>query len=311
MNLQDNTNVAWIIKHRPKGVDDVVGDEAKHVKQFITNKDNTPHFLFNSRIPGTGKTSLAKAIIHDLNCDYLEINSSMDRSIENIRTNVTQFVSTMSSKPGVKKIVFLDECDGLLKPVQNSLRNLMEKYQHNVIFILTCNYIEKIIEPLQNRCELITFGSPKKEDIKQYLLKIINEEDVKYTEEGLNKLIEIHYPSIRGMVGELQKFKTLNFELSEKILKKNNEIFDILWDKLKVDKVLEVRKEILENGYDNVAILKHFWSKTSTDETLDNKQRIKLITVLADCDYRFAVGCDKKIQTDNLIFKVYGALVNK
>ena len=310
MILEDNKKVSWIIKHRPSCVADVVGEEAKQVKKFIDNKDNTPHFLFYSRVPGTGKTTLAKAIINDLDTDYLEINSSMDRSIDNIRTNVKQFVSTMGTRPDVKKVVFFDEFDGMLKPVQNALRNLMESYAHNVIFILTCNYIEKIIEPIKNRCEVITFGTAKKEDIKKYLLKIINEEDVKYTEEGLNKLIDMKYPSIRNMVGELQKFKILDVELNEKYLKKDDEIFDLLWKKLKTNKVLEVRKEVYENNHPPELLLKYFWRQTHTDKELNNKQIIKLVTALAEIDYRMSVGASKEMQTDFMLFKIYGALVN-
>ncbi len=311
MRLDDNKNVSWIIKHRPNAVSDVVGEEAKQIAKFIANKENTPHFLFASRTPGTGKTTLAKAIINDLGTDYLEINSSMDRSIDNIRTTVKFFVSTKNSTDtNAKKIVFLDEFDGMLKPVQDALRNLMETYAHNVIFILTCNYIEKIIEPIKNRCEVIIFGNPKKEDIKEYLMKIIIAEEVKFDEAGLDKLINMKYPSIRDMVGELQKFKTLDVELTEKFLKKEDELYDILWENIKQNKVLETRKAIYENNHRPDLVLKHFWNKTHTDNELSNKHKLKMVTVLAEADYRMSVGSDKKIQIDNMLFKIYAVMVN-
>ena len=133
MDISEQTNVSWIIKHRPISVVDVVGDEAKHIQKCI-DQDNLPHLLFESRTPGTGKTTLAKAIINDMNADYIELNSSMDRGIDAIREKIVQFVQTMSSNPGVKKIVFMDEFDGMTKIAQDSMRNLMETYASNCVF---------------------------------------------------------------------------------------------------------------------------------------------------------------------------------
>lgn len=308
MDITEQTNVSWIIKHRPKSVVDVVGAEARHIKKYI-DQNNLPHFLFESRTPGTGKTTLAKAIIHDTGADYLEINSSMDRSIENIRTKVQFFVSTMSSNPGVKKIVFMDEFDGMLKPVQDALRNMMETYAHNVVFILTCNYIEKVIDPIKNRCEVIKFGSPNKQEVYAYLEKICKTEQVRYVEEGLNKLIDIYYPSIRNMVGELQRFKTLDVEVTERTVRREDEKFDELWNKLKAGKVLDVRKTIVEEGYEPDLLIKYFFDKTFFDKELSSKQVVALSRAMAEIEYRMAVGADKKIQILSGVFEIYMALV--
>jgi len=308
MNIDDLKNIAWMIKYRPKTLDNVVGKEAKLLKKYV-DSNNLQHFLLSSRTPGTGKTTCAKAIINDTGADYIEINSSDERGIDVIRDKIKLFVSTMSSKPGLKKIVFLDEMDSMTKTAQDALRNMMEKFMTNAIFILTCNYIEKVIEPIKNRCEVIVFDSPDKAEIRKYLLNIIDAESVKYTSDGLNKLIDMNYPSIRESVNTLQKFKTMDIELNPINLKKNNEKFDILWTDIKSGKVLNVRKEICENNYNPELLLKHFWAKTYTDEKLTIKQKIKLVSVLADVDYKMSIGASKNIQIDNMLFKIVGALI--
>jgi len=308
MNRSDQLNVAWIIKHRPTCVKDVVGSEAKLVQKFI-DSGTIPHFLFYSRTPGTGKTSLSKAMIKDLDADYIELNSSMDRGIEIVREKIKQFISTMSSKPGVKKIVFMDEFDGNTKIAQQALKSMMEDFGKNAMFILTCNNIEKIIEPIQNRCEVITFGTADKGSIYEYCENICVLENVKFTEEGLKKLIDIHYPSIRNVVGDLQKFKAIDVEVTEAFVKKSDEKFELLWTNLKNKKVLDVRREILEQGYDEDLLLRFFFLQTYEDKTLSNIQIVKLSKVLADINYKFSVGADKRIQIGAGVFDIFQAVM--
>ena len=307
MNLEQQRNVAWIIKHRPKSVSEVVGKEARQIEKFL-DSGNLPHLLLISRVPGTGKTTIAKALINDTGAHYLEINSSDERGIDTIRDKIKHFVSTMSSKPGVKKIVFLDEMDSMTKIAQEALRNMIETFAHNAVFILTANYFEKIIDPIKNRCEVIQFGNSSKEDIYKYLENICQEESVTFDSEGLNKLIDIKYPSIRAMVGELQRFKTLNIEITTQSVKKDDEKFMSLWIRLKNKKVLDVRKEVLEQGYNEDELLKFFFRQTYEDSSLSNVQVVKLSKILAEINYRFAVGADKKIILVAGLFDIFGAL---
>ena len=146
-------NLIWVEKYRPKTVDEVISIHKNKIKNYIT-KSAIPHFLLSSKSPGTGKTSTALAIINDLGCDFLVLNSSDDRKIETIREKVSVFSKLQSSKVGVKRCVIMDEFDGMLKISQNALRNTMETYSKNCFFILTCNSIEKVIEPIQSRCVL-------------------------------------------------------------------------------------------------------------------------------------------------------------
>ena len=139
----------WTEKYRPRKVDDVVGEFKNSIKKHLLKPKAIPNFLFYSKCPGTGKTTLSKCIINELDCDYIVINSSDDRKIETIREKVKQFAMSQSSKPGFKRCIFLDEVDGMLSASQNALRNIMETYASNVFFIMTCNNINKVIEPLK------------------------------------------------------------------------------------------------------------------------------------------------------------------
>jgi len=308
MDREEQENISWIIKYRPKSVKDVVGKQARYVEKYIQN-NNLRHLLFVSKTPGTGKSSLSKAIINDLNADYLELNSSMDRGIDSIRDKIVQFVSTMGTNQKTKKIVFLDEFDGVTKIAQDAMRNLMETYEHNVIFILTCNHLEKVIEPIQNRCEIMQFVNPDKKDIFNYLKNICDIEKVQYTDDGLNKLIDIFYPSIRRMVGELQKFFTRSEDVNVQNVQKDDEKFNKIWELFKSGKVLEVRNIILQEGLDPDLLIKFFFRQTYLDKSLTKKQQVALPIKVADVEFKMSVGSDKTIQLLSGIFEMYMVMI--
>jgi len=172
----------------------MVGDFKSKILKYLHNPQNIPHFLLYSKMPGTGKTTLAKAIIKELGCDYIIINSSDDRKIETIREKVKTFARAKTSKEGLRKCIFLDEVDGMLKIPQEALRNTMETYAGNAFFIMTCNNVNKIIEPLKSRCVQIPFAYPDKTEIYKYLEMICEKEELPYTEDGIKILIDLNYP---------------------------------------------------------------------------------------------------------------------
>ncbi len=149
----------------------MVGDFKEKIIKYLEDPASIPHFLLYSKSPGTGKTTLAKAIINELELkrDSLVLNSSDDRKIDTIREKVKEFSMTKGTKPGIRRVVFLDEFDGMLKASQDALRNIMETYASNVFFILTCNNINKVIEPLQSRCLKVAFTYPDKKEVKTFL----------------------------------------------------------------------------------------------------------------------------------------------
>ena len=151
----------WTEKYRPKQISEMVGDFKDKIRKYMESPATMQHLLLHSIVPGTGKTTLAKAIIEELGADKLVLNSSDDRKIEAVREKVNGFVRTKSSVPGMRRIVFMDEADGLTGAAQDALRNLMETYSENALFILTCNTLTKISDAIQSRCVNIQFAIPK------------------------------------------------------------------------------------------------------------------------------------------------------
>lgn len=284
-------NAIWTEKYRPKKVNDLVGDFRSKIKQYLENPQAIPNFLFYSSTPGTGKTTLAKAIINELACDALILNSSDDRKIETVREKVKEFALTKSSKDGLRRCVFMDEFDGMLKASQEALRNIMETYASNVFFILTCNNINKVIEPIKSRCITIPFAHPSKEEVFKYLEKICINEKMDYTEDGLKKLVELNYPSIRNCVVGLQDLFTEKKPVTEETVRPVNEIYEVAWQMLKEKRWQDIKKIVLENTLDAREMNQYFWEKALEADPAD----IKLIQITCRNEKDIAWGADEKI----------------
>jgi len=279
----------WTEKHRPSKVSEMVGDFKEKILKYLDKQESIPHFLFHSKSPGSGKTTLAKAIINELDCDSLILNSSDDRKIDVIRDKVKEFSMTKSSRLGKRRCVFLDEFDGMLTASQNALRNLMETYSSNVFFILTCNNINKVIEPLQSRCIVVPFAYPNRDEIKIYLKNICIKEDMKYTEDGLDILIELNYPNIRNCVLVLQDLYTEGKPASKDYVKPTNELFDSMWTMLKEKKWHEIKKIVMESTVDPRDLNTFFWKKFLGEEN------IRGIQLCCKNEKDIAWGADSKI----------------
>jgi len=284
-------NAIWTEKYRPKKVGDIVGSFKDKIMKYIANSKELPHFLFYSKTPGTGKTTLAKAIINELGCDALVLNSSDDRKIEVIREKVKEFSITQSSKPGLKRAVFLDEFDGMLKASQEALRNVMETYSSNVFFILTCNNINKVIEPLKSRCIIIPFAYPEKDEIYNYLVGVCQSEQMEFTEEGLKLLIEQNYPSIRNCVLALQDLHTEELPVNKDTVKPVNELFEEMWQHLKDKKWMEIKKVVMATTIDPRELNTFFWMKSMEEEPVNTK----LLQLCCRNEKDIAWGSDPKI----------------
>lgn len=282
-------NYVWTEKYRPTKVSEMVGEFKQKILKYLEKPEEIPHFLFFSKTPGTGKTTLAKAIINELGCDYLILNSSDDRKIEVVREKVKEFSITKSSKEGMRRAVFLDEFDGMLKASQEALRNVMETYSKNVFFILTCNNINKVIEPLKSRCKVIPFAYPDKDEIEQYLAYICEQEQMNYKSEGIKELIKSNYPSIRNCVITLQDLKIDNKDVTPENVKPVNELFDEMWKAIKEKKWHDVKKVVLESTVDPRELNTFFWEKFLQEEN------IKGIQITCRNEKDIAWGADAKI----------------
>lgn len=195
-------NTLFVEHYRPTTLEKYVGNEQiKETLQKYLDQDDIQNFLFYGP-SGTGKTTLAKIIIKNIDCDYLYINASDERGIDTIREKVTGFASTASFKS--LKVVILDEADFLTINAQASLRNVIETFSRTTRFILTCNYVERIIDPIQSRCQVLKVVPPSKKTIAQHLVDILNTENVKFEIEDLGNIVKQFYPDLRKMLNTIQ-----------------------------------------------------------------------------------------------------------
>jgi len=195
-------NSLFVEKYRSKTLDEYVGNNQlkQIIHQYLKNNDLQNLLLYGT--PGTGKTTLAKLIVNNFDCDYLYINASDERGIDTIRDKVQGFASSASFKP--IKIIILDEADFLTIQAQASLRNIIETYSRTTRFILTCNYLERIIDPLQSRCQVLKITPPSKKEVAQHISIILEQENVNYELEDLALVVNKHYPDIRKILNTCQ-----------------------------------------------------------------------------------------------------------
>ena len=189
-------------KYRSKDLDEYVGNEhiKKTIQQYLGQNDIQNLIFYGPA--GTGKTTLAKLIVNNLNCDYLYINASDERGIETIRDKVSGFASTASFKP--LKVVILDEADFLTIQAQASLRNVIETFSRTTRFIMTCNYVERIIDPLQSRCQVLKVIPPSKKEVAVHLAKVMAHEAISYDVEDIKTIVNQYYPDLRKCLNTIQ-----------------------------------------------------------------------------------------------------------
>jgi len=211
-----NKNHSLLVeKYRPINLENYVGNEhiKKSISQYIGQNDIQNLIFYGPA--GTGKTTLAKLIVKNLDCEHLYINASDERGIETIRDKVSGFASSASFKP--LKVVILDEADFLTIQAQASLRNVIETFSRTTRFILTCNYIERIIDPLQSRCQTLKVIPPSKQDIAYHLMDVFKSEEVDCSADDLKIIVNQYYPDIRKMLNTIQ----LSIQDSEVVIDKS------------------------------------------------------------------------------------------
>jgi|TARA_Y100000590_G_scaffold68671_1_gene74860 DNA polymerase III delta prime subunit len=202
MNLS-NTNTLWVEKYRPTNLDSYIGNE--HLKskvEIYLESGDLPHLLLYGRA-GTGKTTLAKLLVKNIDCDYIYINASDENNVDTVRTKVKNFASTIGFKD--MKVIILDECDYVTPNAQAALRNLMETFSKHCRFILTCNYVERIIDPIQSRCQSFQIIPPSKNEVAKHLHNILIQENVIDSPEDIKVLVESGYPDIRRVINSAQR----------------------------------------------------------------------------------------------------------
>ena len=192
----------WVEKYRPQVLEDYVGNEVIKNKIADYIKESSIQNLLFYGVAGTGKTTLAKLITKNIDCDLLYLNASDERGIDTIREKIQPFASSMGFND--VKIVILDEADYLTPQAQATLRHTIEACSSTTRFILTCNYLERIISPLQSRCQTFEITPPSKQEVNYKCQNILTKEKILFYDNNIDDVINTHYPDIRKIINTLQ-----------------------------------------------------------------------------------------------------------
>ena len=289
----------WVEKYRPKTIADcILQDDLKETFQKIVNSGDLPNMLF-SGTAGTGKTTVAKALCNQMNFDYIMINGSEDGNIDTLRGKIKQFASTISLQGGVK-VVILDEADYLNpQSTQPALRGFIEEFSNNCRFILTCNFKNRIIEPLHSRCGVYEFNTSKKntavlmQQMFERSCNILDQEGVEYDKKDLLPIVSKYAPDWRRVINELQRRSVLGFNNSN-ISTHSGGTFDDLFIFLKEKDFKKMRSWVVNNiDTDAAAIFRGLYDRMS--DHVEPQSIPQLVLILADYQYKHAFVADHEL----------------
>lgn len=289
----------WVQKYRPQRVADAILPETtkKSFQKFVDDV-NIPNLLLTGS-PGTGKTTVAKAMLEELGCDYIIINAALNRGIDVVRSEISTFASSISLSGG-RKYIILDESDYLTPDAQASMRNLIETFSKNCGFIFTCNFKNRIISPLRSRLSEVDFSIEKTEKPKlaaqffKRTLAILKNEEVDFDPKVVAKVIEKHFPDFRRILNELQKYAG-NGTIDEGIFADfKQESLDALFDLLKAKNFTEMRKWSADNSDQDANELFRKIYDMATDK-IELKSMPAFVVTLADYMYKSSFVADQEI----------------
>ncbi len=308
----------WAEKYRPKTLDEIVNQEdiVNRLKKFVEEK-NMPHLLFAGP-PGTGKTTAAHCLAHDLFGEnyrqyMLELNASDERGIDVIRSKVKEFARTRVPGNIPFKIVLLDEADNMTADAQQALRRLMEMYTASTRFILIANYPSKIIEPIQSRCAVFRFTPLKKEDVVSRLKWIADQEKVKYQEEALETIYEISEGDMRRAINILQAAAALGEVTVESVYKvvglaHPREIRQMIQLALAgnfTEARDKLRQLMINYGLSGLDIIKQVHREIfSPDIKLPDELKIMIADLAGEIQFRLVEGADDEIQLNAFLARL-------
>jgi len=289
-------NTLWVEKYRPQTLKDYIGNDLlkEKVQSYLDNND-VPHLLLYGKA-GTGKTTLAKIIAQTIECDMMVINASDENNVETVRNKVKNFASGAGFKGF--KIIILDEFDYMTPNAQAILRNLMETFSRHTRFILTCNYHEKIIEPILSRCQTFAVNPPSKKEVAVHVTEILNKEGIRFDIKDVADIISSFYPDIRRIMNtcQLQSSKGELKVDKQTILQADfkNKIVDLLASgEEKRNAYMQIRQIVGDNKVNDFAELYTALYERLDDYAAGNTANV--ILELAQGQFRDALVIDKEI----------------
>jgi DNA polymerase III delta prime subunit len=295
-NESSKSHSLWAEKYRPNSMDEYICDDNLRniINNFIERKD-IPQLLFYGDA-GSGKTTLAKIITNNIPCDVMYVNASDHTGVDFIRDRVKPFAASTGFQD--LKIVILDEMDFISPSSQAALRNLMETYSENTRFILTCNFIEKVISPLISRCQQLRIHPPNKKDVAMYVQNVLVSENIRHQLDDIKYIVNSYYPDIRKIVNYSQQISTsgkikhiknqsASFDLKNKVLdllsksESNSNCFNEIREIIN-DSGIKQFEELYHELYEKV----HIYAKNNT---------IEAILIVAEYSYQNSLVVDKEI----------------
>jgi len=302
----------WVEKYRPKTIDECVLPEGlKQTFSSFIEQGNIPNLLLTGSA-GVGKTTVARAMLEQINADYIVINGSMNGNIDTLRTEIQQFASTVSFSGG-RKYVILDEADYLnANSTQPALRNFMEEFSKNCGFILTCNFVNRIIEPLHSRCSIVEFKISKSDlprlaaQFFKRACTILVREQVEFDKSVVAELINKHIPDWRRVLNELQRY-SVNGKIDSGIfINLADDNVKTLVSYLKAKNFTEMRKWVAENADSDCTSLFRRMYDNAYDIVKPNSIP-ELVIILAEYQYKDAFVADHEI---NLVAALTQIMMN-
>lgn len=304
MNIKSHT--IWNEKYRPQTLETYIGNDTirETFAQYISSND-IPHLLLHGDA-GIGKTTIAKILANSIaNNNYIYINASDENSVDIVRDKIKQFASSVGF--GGIKIIILDECDYMTPNAQAALRNIMETFSKTTRFILTCNYVDRIIDPIQSRCQIFNLVAPSKKEVAQHLVSILEKENVTYSKEDLVALLNVTYPDIRRTINtaqrsvingalRLDKSTVVGYDYMVKIVEV------LKSDKNKKEKFDSIRQIIADNYVKDFNLLMRYLYENV--ETYANGFVSSIILILAEAQYKDSLVVDHEINAMAMFIQI-------
>jgi len=291
-------HLLWTEKYRPRTVEDcILPERLKAVFQQYVNQKEMPNLLLAGGA-GVGKTTIAKAMCNEIGCDYMVINGSDENGVDTIRVKIKNYASSISLSGG-RKVVILDEADYLTPNAQAILRNAIEEFAANCSFIFTCNYKNKIIDPLHSRCAVIEFNLKNGEKAQmasaffKRITHILNTEKVEFDEKVIAEVVKKHFPDFRRVINELQRYSKLG-KIDVGILSQIGDIsITQIVKHLKEKDFTSVRKWAASTDIDNTTFFRKLYD--ALYDIVKPQSIPQAVLILADYQYKQAFVADHEI----------------